>query len=70
MLCKDGENFGTLPLEAVRAWASRKYIPFLIGLNIIKVFQGFGTRYYQGSIKALKQDFNHLKVPKISIILH
>jgi hypothetical protein len=64
MLCKNGDNFGALPLEATKAWALGKNIPFLIGPNIIKALQGSETRYYQGSIKASKQDLNHLKVPK------
>jgi hypothetical protein len=70
MLCKDGDKFGTLPLEAARAWALGKNIPLLIGPDIIKALQGFGARYYQGSIKVPKQDLNHSKVPKTSIILH
>jgi hypothetical protein len=40
MLCKDGDNFGALPPEATKAWALGKNIPFLIGLDIINVFQG------------------------------
>jgi hypothetical protein len=36
MLCKDGDNFGALPVEAARVWASRKNIPSLIGPDIIK----------------------------------
>jgi hypothetical protein len=28
MLCKDGDNFGALPLEATRAWALGKNIIF------------------------------------------
>jgi hypothetical protein len=36
MLCKDGDNFGTLTPKAARAWASGKNIPFLTGLDIIK----------------------------------
>jgi hypothetical protein len=36
MLCKDGDNFGALTPKAARAWASRKNIPFLNGLDIIK----------------------------------
>jgi hypothetical protein len=70
MLCKDGDNFGGLPLEVARAFASRKHIPFLIGPYIIKALQGSGARYYQGSIKAQEQDLNHLKFPKTSTILH
>jgi hypothetical protein len=42
MLCKDGDDFGR-PLEATRAWLSRKNIRFLIGPDIINVLQG-GTR--------------------------
>jgi len=34
MLCKDGDNFGALPLEAARAWALGKINPFLIGLDL------------------------------------
>jgi hypothetical protein len=64
MLCKDGDNCGTLPLEAARAWVLRKKIPFLIGPNIIKALQGSRTKYYQGSIMVSKQNLNHLKVPK------
>ncbi len=40
MLCKDGNDFGALPPEAIKAWALGKNIPFLIGLDIINVFQG------------------------------
>jgi len=43
MLCKDGDNFGALPPKATRTWALGKNIPFLIGPDIIKAFQG-GTR--------------------------
>jgi hypothetical protein len=43
MLCKDGDNFGTLPPKATGAWASGKNIIFLIKLDIINVLQG-GTR--------------------------
>jgi hypothetical protein len=43
MLCKDGDDFGPLPPEAAKAWGLGKNIPFLIGLDIINVFQG-GTR--------------------------
>jgi hypothetical protein len=43
MLCKDGDNFGTLPLQATKTWALGKNIIFLIGQNIIKTLQG-GTR--------------------------
>jgi hypothetical protein len=39
MICKDGDNFGALPLKVAIAWASRKN-PFLIGLNIINFLQG------------------------------
>jgi len=60
MLCKDGDNFGTLPLKAARAWALGKNIPFLIGPDIIKAFQGFGARYYQGS-EARSQPFESPK---------
>jgi hypothetical protein len=59
MLCKDGDNFGALPLEVPRAWASGKNIPFLIGPDIIKVI-----------IKVSKQDLKHLKVPETSTILY
>jgi hypothetical protein len=44
MLCKDGNNFGTLPLEVARTLALGKNIPFLIGPNIIKALQG-GARF-------------------------
>jgi hypothetical protein len=64
MLCKDGDNFGTLPLEATRAWVSQKNIPFLNGPDIIKAPQGSKARYYQGSIMPYEQNLNHLKVPK------
>jgi hypothetical protein len=40
MLCKDGDNFGALPPKAAIAWALRKNISFLIGLDIIKALQG------------------------------
>ncbi len=70
MLCKDGDNLGALPLEVARAWASRKNISFLIGLDIIKALQGSRTRYYQGSIKFPKQDLNHMKVLETSTILY
>ncbi|CAM6060518.1 unnamed protein product [Sphagnum tenellum] len=40
MLCKDGDDFGALPPNATKAWALGKNIPFLIGLDIINVFQG------------------------------
>jgi len=40
MLCKDGDNFGTLPPEVVGTWALGKNIPFLTGLDIINVLQG------------------------------
>jgi hypothetical protein len=40
MLCKDGDNFGTLPSEATRTWALGKHIYLLIGLDIIKALQG------------------------------
>jgi hypothetical protein len=40
MLCKDGDDFGTLPPKATKAWASRKSIHFLIGRDIINVLQG------------------------------
>ncbi len=40
MLCKNGDNFGTLPPEVARAWVSGKNIPFLIGPDIINVLQG------------------------------
>ncbi|CAM6024455.1 unnamed protein product [Sphagnum balticum] len=40
MLCKDGDNFGTLTPKETRAWASGKYIPFLTRLNIIKALEG------------------------------
>jgi hypothetical protein len=40
MLCKDGDNFGALTPKVARAWASRKNIPFLIVLDIIKALQG------------------------------
>ncbi len=43
MLCKDGDNFGALPPKATKTWALGKNIPFLIGPDIIKAFQG-GTR--------------------------
>jgi len=39
MLCKDGDNFGTLPPEVARTWALRKNIPFLIRPDIIKALQ-------------------------------
>jgi len=64
MLCKDGDNCGTLPLGATRAWVSGKNIPFLIGLDIIKAPQASKAKYYQGSIMASEQNLNHLKVPK------
>jgi len=64
MLCKDGDNCGALPLEATKAWALGKNIPCLIGRDIIKAPKGFEARYYQGSIMALEQNLNHLKVPK------
>ncbi len=40
MLCKDGDNYGALTPKATRAWALRKNIFFLIGLDIIKALQG------------------------------
>jgi hypothetical protein len=40
MLCKDGDDFGALPLEVARAWVLGKNIPFLIGPDIINVLQG------------------------------
>jgi hypothetical protein len=40
MLCKDGDNFGPLSLEATRTWALGKNISLLIGLDIIKAIQG------------------------------
>jgi len=40
MLCKDGDDFGTLPPNAAKTWALGKNIPFLIGLDIINVLQG------------------------------
>ncbi|KAH9555771.1 hypothetical protein CY35_08G133200 [Sphagnum magellanicum] len=43
-VCKDRDNFGALPLEIARAWASRKNILFLVGPDIIKAIQGFGAR--------------------------
>jgi len=64
MLCKDGDNCGTPPLEVARAWVLGKNIPFLIGPDIIKAPQGSRAKYYQGSIMASKQNLNHLKVPK------
>jgi hypothetical protein len=39
MLCKDGDNFGALPLEATKVWALGKNILFLIGPYIINFFQ-------------------------------
>ncbi|KAH8955601.1 hypothetical protein BDL97_08G148300 [Sphagnum fallax] len=36
MLCKDGDNFGTLTPKVARAWALGKNTPFLNGLDIIK----------------------------------
>ncbi|KAH9555773.1 hypothetical protein CY35_08G133400 [Sphagnum magellanicum] len=62
----DGDNFGALPFETTKAWALEK----IIGPNIIKPFQGSKERRYQGSIKVLEQDPNHLKVPKTSTILY
>jgi hypothetical protein len=78
MLCKDGDNFGALPLKVARAWASGKNILFLIGLDIIKALQGSRVKYYQCSIKASEhdiikvheQDLNHMKVLKTSTILY
>jgi len=40
MLCKDGDNCGTLTPKVARAWALGKNIPFLTRLDITKVFQG------------------------------
>jgi hypothetical protein len=40
MLCNDGDDFGALPPEAPKAWVLGKNIHFLIGLDIINVFQG------------------------------
>ncbi len=40
MFCKDGDDFGALPPEVAKVWALGKNIPFLIGLDIINVFQG------------------------------
>jgi hypothetical protein len=40
MFCKDGDDFGALPPEVVKVWALGKNISFLIGLDIINVFQG------------------------------
>jgi hypothetical protein len=40
MLCKDGDNFGALPLKVAEAWALGKNIPFLNGLDIIKALRG------------------------------
>ncbi|CAM6002014.1 unnamed protein product [Sphagnum balticum] len=40
MLCKDGDDFGALPPKVAKVWALGKNIPFLIGLDIINVFQG------------------------------
>ncbi len=40
MLCKDGDNFGAVTTKATKAWALRKNIIFLIGLDIIKDLQG------------------------------
>ncbi len=40
MLCKDGDNFGTLPPKVAITRALGKNIPFLIGLDIIKALQG------------------------------
>jgi hypothetical protein len=40
MLCKDGDNFGALPLEATKTWALGKNITFLIRPDIIKTLQG------------------------------
>jgi hypothetical protein len=40
MLSKDGDNFGALTPKAAGTWASRKNIPFLTGLDIIKALQG------------------------------
>jgi hypothetical protein len=40
MLCKDGDDFGALPPEVAKAWASGKNILFLIRPNIINVLQG------------------------------
>jgi len=40
MLCKDGDNFGTLPPEATKTWALGIFFFFLIGLDIMKGFQG------------------------------
>ncbi|CAK9235353.1 unnamed protein product [Sphagnum troendelagicum] len=36
----DGDDFGALPPEVAKVWALGKNIPFLIGLDIINVFQG------------------------------
>jgi hypothetical protein len=40
MLCKDGDNFGALPLKVAEAWALGKNIHFLARLDIIKALQG------------------------------
>jgi len=40
MLCKDDDNFRTLPLKVTKTWALGKNIPFLSGPDIIKALQG------------------------------
>jgi len=40
MLCKDGDNFGTLPPKVAKTWASEFLFFFLTGPNIIKALQG------------------------------